>query len=438
MEKINECLSKALDNISNPEMNGLSQYLELLAQKPKKNAKLAFIGEHHEVNWKAIEASKDGTYAKGKVQKRLNELRAEYKFEEGSTESNWQKACSLIQEKKDIEHEISEKEKKLDEEARKAIPNLTDDQVRLLLQKKWIEPISSSLNQLSICVIRHLAELLESLQEKYDSSLVDVENQIAGVGNELAQLIPKLRGTDHDNKALIEIQKVIKGGCPNSIFSLADKLFPQRGESLPQIRFSEFEGDWIKRPLKDFLKVKVERNEQGYFNKYDIFSVSGDYGVVNQISFQGKSFAGASLKGYKITHKGQVIYTKSPLKLQPYGIIKTNNATDGIVSTLYAVYDGIPDVDTDFIQYYFEFNQRLNDYLRPLVNKGAKNTILISDDGALDGIVCFPPSKEEQSAIAQFFTLMNKYVKASEKKVAKLKHLQDGLLERMFVDNNKD
>jgi len=212
MDKINEGLSKALDNVGTPEINGLSQYLELLVQKPKKNAKLTFISEHCEVNWKAIEVSKDGTYAKGKVQKRLNELRAEYKFEEGSMESNWQKACGLILQEKDIKREISDKERNLDEKTRVTIPGLTDDQVRLLLQKKWIEPLCARLNQMPYVILRELTNRLDKLCKKYENSLTDVEKQITEAGNELAQLIPQLKGSDADNKALAQMLNLIKKG----------------------------------------------------------------------------------------------------------------------------------------------------------------------------------------------------------------------------------
>ena len=44
----------------------------------------------------------------------------------------------------------------------------------------------------------------------------------------------------------------------------------------------------------------------------DVLSVSGDYGVVNQIEFQGRSFAGVSVSNYGVAHTGNVIYTKSP------------------------------------------------------------------------------------------------------------------------------
>ena len=71
------------------------------------------------------------------------------------------------------------------------------------------------------------------------------------------------------------------------------------------------------------------------FGKEDVLSVSGDYGIVNQIEFQGRSFAGVSVAPYGVVGTGDVVYTKSPLKSNPYGIIKTNKGKPGIVSTLY-------------------------------------------------------------------------------------------------------
>ena len=108
------------------------------------------------------------------------------------------------------------------------------------------------------------------------------------------------------------------------------------------------------------------------YDKTDVLSVSGDYGIVNQIEFQGRSFAGASVSNYGVVHTGDVVYTKFPLKSNPYGIIKTNKGKTGIVSTLYTVYHPAENTYPDFVQTYFELNARMNNYMHPLVNKGAK------------------------------------------------------------------
>ena len=93
-------------------------------------------------------------------------------------------------------------------------------------------------------------------------------------------------------------------------------------------------------------------------------SVSGEVGVVNQIEFQGRSFAGASVSNYGVVETGDVVYTKSPLRANPYGIIKANKGKSGIVSTLYAVYKTIQGTaNADFIECYFDLDDRLNMYL---------------------------------------------------------------------------
>lgn len=138
-------------------------------------------------------------------------------------------------------------------------------------------------------------------------------------------------------------------------------------------------------------------------------SVSGDYGIVNQIEFQGRSFAGASVLNYGVVQTGDVVYTKSPLNSNPYGIIKTNKGKPGIVSTLYAVYHPKENTFSDFIQVYFEQHARMNNYMHPLVNKGAKNDMKVSAENALKGPVCFP-SRVEQESISAFFSVLDNLI----------------------------
>ena len=81
--------------------------------------------------------------------------------------------------------------------------------------------------------------------------------------------------------------------------------------------------------------------------------MSDEFGVVNQIKHLGRSYAGKSVSGYKIINPGQIVYTKSPLRNKPFGIIKVNNFQPGIVSVLYAVYNTKDNVLPCFIDKYF-------------------------------------------------------------------------------------
>ncbi|WP_249961201.1 restriction endonuclease subunit S [Histophilus somni] len=229
--------------------------------------------------------------------------------------------------------------------------------------------------------------------------------------------------TIHQRK-LENIQKLKK--------SLLQKMFPKNDQEFPEIRFPEFTYAWEQRKLNQYIQTSLEKNINNQFSKNDVLSVSGDVGIVNQIEFQGRSFAGVSVSNYGIVNTGDIVYTKSPLKANPYGIIKTNKGNPGIVSTLYAVYKPNAHTDSIFVQYYFESDDRLNRYLKPLVNKGAKNDMKVSDDNALIGLVNFPCYKEQQK-IGTFFTALDRYITIHQRKLENMQKLKKSLLQQMFV-----
>ena len=189
--------------------------------------------------------------------------------------------------------------------------------------------------------------------------------------------------------------------------------------------------DWEQRKLIDYLEVSSEKNRDNRFTKDDVLSVSGEYGIVNQIEFQGRSFAGASVSNYGVVENGDVVYTKSPLKSNPYGIIKTNKGIPGIVSTLYAVYKPKEITDSKFVQIYFELDSRMNSYMHPLVNKGAKNDMKVSAENALKGMVSFP-KKDEQEMISLYFSSLDNLIALHQRKCDELKKFKKYMLQNMF------
>lgn len=200
---------------------------------------------------------------------------------------------------------------------------------------------------------------------------------------------------------------------------------------VPEVRFPEFSGEWEKVTLNKYLTPSAAKNRNGTFSKQDVLSVSGEFGIVNQIKFQGRSFAGESVENYGIVDTHDIVYTKSPLKSNPYGIIKTNKGPAGIVSTLYAVYKCSRNVDSNFVQYYFELDSRLNSYLEPLVRKGAKNDMKVSAKNALLGDVIFP-SLPEQKKIAECLSSVDESIKAEDDRLQSLKDHKKGLMQKLF------
>lgn len=200
----------------------------------------------------------------------------------------------------------------------------------------------------------------------------------------------------------------------------------------PKIRIKGFNDAWEYSYLYNCLEISTEVNKENKYGKDEVLSVSDDFGVVNQIKHLGRSYAGKSVSGYKILLPGQIVYTKSPLRDKPFGIIKENNYQAGIVSVLYAVYNVKEGIFSKYIQRYFEPKQRINKYLIPLVNKGAKNTMNISDEMSLNGKITKPVTICEQQAICSYFDKVDELISTASSRLASLKQVKESSLQAMF------
>lgn len=190
--------------------------------------------------------------------------------------------------------------------------------------------------------------------------------------------------------------------------------------------------EWKEYYLYQFLKEKKERNINNKYNEENVLSVSKEKGVVNQIELLGRSFAGKSLDKYKIVEPGNVIYTKSPVKDNPFGIIKACKNNFGIVSTLYAVYECNEEIAIpQYLDYYFSINSNLNNYLMILVDKGAKNTMNISNTKFLEGKILLP-SIEEQKKIIVYLENVDKILQKLTSDLEKNINLKNELYKRLL------
>ena len=201
--------------------------------------------------------------------------------------------------------------------------------------------------------------------------------------------------------------------------------------SVPKLRFKEFQGKWSVSCLNNYLYENILYNSDNEYNREDVLSVSGEYGLVNQMYFQGRSFAADDVSRYHIVKDKDIVYTKSPLKASPYGIVKTSYDKYGIVSPLYAIYHCFDNADNRFVEQYFANELRLNKYLKPIVNMGAKNTMQVRNDDVLGGKVLFP-RLAEQKKIADFLTNFDKRIATQQNIIADLEETKKGLLQKIF------
>ena len=189
-------------------------------------------------------------------------------------------------------------------------------------------------------------------------------------------------------------------------------------------------GNWRNVLLSKVLTERDERNT----NLYQVFSVSVSRGVINQVDYLGRSFAARDTSKYNVVHYGDLVYTKSPTGAYPYGIVKQNlNQENVAVSPLYGVY--IPNslsVGT-YLHEYFRSEINTHNYLHPLIQKGAKNTINITNQRFLENSVPMPVCANELLLISKLLLSFNDKIKYQQSILQQYQKQKQYLLRQMFI-----
>ena len=187
---------------------------------------------------------------------------------------------------------------------------------------------------------------------------------------------------------------------------------------------------WEKTLLANVLTERKELNTE----LHSVFSVSVSEGVINQIEYLGRSFAAKDTSNYHVAHYGDIIYTKSPTGDFPYGIIKQSHIESNVaISPLYGVYIPISFEIGVYLHYYFMSAVSANNYLYSLVQKGAKNTINISNQRFLENRVPVPIIRSKIRNSAKALIAIQKKLSLEKKTLASLIAQKNHLLQQMFI-----
>ncbi len=189
-------------------------------------------------------------------------------------------------------------------------------------------------------------------------------------------------------------------------------------------------GNWQKTELSDVLQERIEKNINGHI----ICSVSVSKGVVNQIEYLGRSFAAKETLHYNVVKCGDIVYTKSPTGDFPYGIVKRSYIKDDVaVSPLYGVYMPVNDYIGVILHFYFMQPSNVFNYLHPLIQKGAKNTINITNERFLKNSIPLPKTENEAIYIANTLISIQKKIDIEKKMLRSYEKEKQYLLSKMFI-----
>lgn len=196
---------------------------ELKSIQAKENRLVEITSEYEEQLDKLAEDDKEGDavneaqdgFVNAEVLKEAKRIKAENKkntiFAEDSFEAIILKVNDLIAEEKTLKSQVKTKRIALHIKTKETIENLSEVQINELLELKWITPLVNSLNSLPKTIIDQLANKVQTLASKYETTYSDVAHEINEAEKTLATLLDDLEGNDFDLQGLNEFKILLHG-----------------------------------------------------------------------------------------------------------------------------------------------------------------------------------------------------------------------------------
>lgn len=231
---------------------------------------------------------------------------------------------------------------------------------------------------------------------------------------------------------LIEIQEGKVSKMRDYKKSMLQKMFPKKGELVPEFRFDGFDGEWESSKLKHIGIVKsgvgFPRKFQGGISGIPFFKVSDmNLGINNIIMKIAQNYVSESdiitNKWNVITDKPAIIFAKvgAAIFLERKRIVTEDFLIDNNMMAF------IPKVKSDlyFLKVFLD-TTRLSKYAQ----SGALPSYNAND---IYSIPINLPSAEEQAKIGQFFKNLDIQIENEEKLLESYKMMKKSLLQKMFV-----
>ena len=148
--------------------------------------------------------------------KKVNEKAKEIKKEKiiigkDSFEEKIINLANLNDREKTLKKEIKTENDELLKLSKSKIENLSSEEISELLKEKWIKALITNLNELSKEIISCFTKDMEKISGKYETTLVNLEDEINSVESELGNMIDELTGDEFDMKGLSELKSLLSG-----------------------------------------------------------------------------------------------------------------------------------------------------------------------------------------------------------------------------------
>ena len=207
--------------------------------------------------------------------------------------------------------------------------------------------------------------------------------------------------------------------------ALLQKLFPQNGCTIPEVRFKGFTDAWEQRKFSDLYEKISEKNDLSY-SLDKIISVANMY-YKSDAKVSNEEY----LRTYNIFRYGEIAFEGNKSKEFTYGRFVENTIGDGIISHVFEVFRPITKYDIYFWKYYINYEPIMGKVLSRCTKKTTMMTNLVAKDFLKETV--FVPSLAEQKQIGILLNTFDKFITLHQLKLDRLMSIKKGLLQQLFV-----
>ena len=240
---------------------------------------------------------------------------------------------------------------------------------------------------------------------------IDEQNRIARYFSTLDHLI-----TLHQRKC--EQTKKLKK-------YMLQKMFPQNGAKVPEIRFDGFTYDWEQREFSELYARSSEKNDGSIGMDKNITVATMQF--KNDVKVSTTEY----LKTYYTFKLGDIAFEGHQSKEFRYGRFVENDIGNGIVSHIFAVFRPIQEYDLYFWKYAIN-NETL---MQRILARSTKASTMMHDFVTNDFLneTFLVPSVKEQKQIGAFLNKLDNLITLHQRKCDELKKMKKYMLQNMFI-----
>ena len=283
-------------------------------------------------------------------------------------------------------------------------PYFLNYQYQTLKSKKKIENITTG------NTIKHI---LASEMQQFEVDMPELAEQ--------KKIAEYFSGLDH----LITLHQRKCEQTKNLKKYMLQKMFPQNGAKVPEIRFDGFTYDWEQRKFSELYERSSEKNDGSIGIDKNITVATMQFKDDVQVSSE------EYLKTYYTFNKGDIAFEGHQSKEFKFGRFVENDIGDGIVSHIFAVFRPITDYDLNFWKYAIN-NEPL---MQRILARSTKSSTMMHDLVTADFLnqEFLVPSIEEQKRIGAYLKSLDHLITLHQLKCDELKKMKKYMLQNMFI-----